>query len=316
MNAQVFFLKKQMELYRQISPLLKRHIFDDESIEIDQLVIDDDYTDTEQCQNYLTLLKAGMISTSDFNLMVEDAEGNWSYMGKGYQSSGGTKLLRLLRKSMPAVFPAVSVMDRMVMVPKGIHDELAAESFTWMLKPLEMGGVLLVDFQDMDSVREAARQVGMHLRTVIAKLCRRHMLMNRSSSPNFDTLCELLKIEQKYFKKHEEEILASMVQLVPKIVSGPTQLGRPSRVILDIRNESEKELEHVRVQVRAPCTAMKVPVVKTLDFPASTAGAQRIQFEISPKAAPYCPLEVLFEISETSQLYAPFSASLILDVSP
>jgi hypothetical protein len=173
-----------------------------------------------------------------------------------------------------------------------------------------------VDFQDLDSVREGARQVGIHLRTEIAKLCRRHMLMNKSSSPNFDTLSELLKIDKKYFKKHEEEILASMVQLVPKIGSGPAQLGRPCRVIIEIRNESEKELEHVRVQVRAPKDAMKAPVVKILDFPASGAGAQRIQFEISPKAAPYCPLEVLFEISETSQLYAPFSAPLILDVTP
>jgi len=68
--------------------------------------------------------------------------------------------------------------------------------------------------------------------------------------------------------------------------------------------------------VRAPKDAMKTPVVKTLEFHASGARSQRIQFEISPKAAPYCPLEVLFEISETSQLYAPFSASLILDVSP
>jgi len=315
MNAQVFYLESQEDLYRRISSLLKRHIFDDEGVDIDRRTIkDDDYT-SEEGQEYLRLLKASMISTHDFTLLVEDSEGGWSYMG--YDTiPKGARLLRVLRKSIGSVFPAVAVMDRLVMVPKGIHDALTAENFTWMLKPLEMGGVLLVDFEEPNSVGDGARQVGIRLGIDIAKLCRRHMLMNRSLSPNFEALSQLVRIEKKYFERHREKILECMVKLRPEIVSGPARLGKLSGVIVDIRNESKQDLEDVRVQVRAPKGALAAPVVKTLDFRAGGEAAQRIQFEILPNAVPYCPLEVRFDTSETSLLYAPFSAPLILNVIP
>jgi hypothetical protein len=314
MNAQVFYLESQESLYRRISSLLKSHIFDDEGVDIDRRIISDDYT-KEESQEYLRLLKASMISTHDFTLLVEDSEGNWSYMGYDTRPKGA-RVLRVLRKSIVSMFPAVAVMDRLVMAPKGIHDALTAENFTWMLKPLEMGGVLLVDFEEPNSVGDGARQVGIRLGIEIAKLCRRHMLMNRSLSPNFETLSKLLKIDKKYFEKHREEILESMVKLRPEIVSGPARVGKQSGVIVDIHNESKKDLEDVRVQVRAPKGALAAPVVNTLNFRASGEVAQKIQFEILPAAVPYCPLEVRFEISETSQFYAPFSAPLILDVIP
>jgi hypothetical protein len=311
-NAQIFYLLGQEELYRSISPLLKRYIFGDESIEIDRHVIGDDYA-TERGQTYLRLLKASMISTHEFTLLVEDSEGGYQYMG--YERSHRANLLRLHTKAVPAVFPALAIMDRMVMVPKGIHDALSAENFLWILKPLEMGGVLLVDFHDEDSVREAARQVGIYLRAEIANLCRRQMLIHKSSGPNFGILSKLLKIEGSYFEKHQKEVTASMVRLTPSIISGPARLRKPSRVTIEIRNESEKRLEHVRVEVRAPKNAMKVPVVRTLEFPPAGGAAAKIEFEISPRATPYCPLEVLFEVTEMSPWYAPPSAPLILDVS-
>lgn len=321
MNAQVFCLRSQESLYRGISALVKRHVFEDESIDIEPKRIDDDFSEESGWQDrihgkeYVRLLKASLISTDDFNILVEDDEGSYAYLG-GYEGGHDAKLLRLLRQAMPSAFPAVAVMGRMVMVPKGIHEALTAESFSWMLKPLELGGVVLVDFDDREALREAAQQVGLRLKTEIARLCRRQMLRDKAASPSFDLLSELLRIDREYLERHRDEILASMVQLTPKIVSGPTQQDRRSRVTVEVRNESEKELTGVRMQVRAPKGAMTKPVVQVLDFPAGGARVQRMQFEICPKAAPYCPLEVLFEISETSQSYAPFSVPLILDVSP
>ena len=326
MNAQVFYLKNQEQesLCNEIVFLLKKDVFENESIYIDRCPISENYSkaspspEHELCSTYVKLLKASMITmTDDFPIVVSDNDGNWCYMGGALSGSGkleGAIFLQLFHKSMALAFPAVAIMDRMIMLPKGIHEALSGGNFQWLLKPLEVGGAILVDFRDPVSRGEGARLLGSRLQTEIGKLCRRHMLANKSSRPDFEKLAELLKIDKKYFEQHQNEILASMVMLTPKIVSGSAQLAKSSLVTLDIQNESGTVLEGVRVLVRVPGKLEPV-VKKTFNFPAHGEGTQRIEFPVSPKALPFCPLEVRFEISEASQAYVPFSIPLLLEVS-
>ena len=320
MNVQIFYLKnqEQEDLHKKLVRLLKEHVFEDEYILIEHGAISEDYNkgskeeEHKDARSYMNLLKVSMIMTGDIIIDVSDGRGGHCYMGYWEE---GLNILELSHKSMTSAFPAVAVMDRMVMLPKGIHEALSgSDKFLWLLKPLEVGGLVLVDFSNLESVREGAQQVGIWLKTEIGKLCRRQMLALKSSRPDFEKLATMLEMDKKYFEKHESELLKSMVKLTLKKVSGPVQFEKSSEVAFDIQNESEEtELKRVRVLVRAPDT-LEPLVTKTLDFPPREA--QRIQFEFDAKAQhPICPLQVLFDVSETSQKYPPFSLPLILEVS-
>lgn len=317
MSAEIFLLASQEHLYRDLSLLVKRHVFDGENVVIRQRLIADDFGARSSIGSdlnvalYFRLLRASMIATAEFTVLVEDTEGNWSYLG--YEESRSS-FMQLGRTSLPSLLPAVSVMNRMMMLPREIYGVLKADSFSWILRPLEIGGVKLVDFQNADALRESASQVGARLRTEVVALSRRHMLMRGSSEPGFEEISQLLDLDRDYLERHRSQIMESIVRLTPRVVSGPAKRGRTSRVALEIYNQTGGVLQRVRLQVRGPSDAMKAPVVTLLDFPADETVPQRVEFEISPRAAPYCPLQVRFEISETSEWYAPSSVPVVLDV--
>jgi hypothetical protein len=323
MIATIFQLESQQHSCDEIESLLRRYVFED--IQVSRLTISDDYNENNSkledvhCWRYVNLLKACMVRVDDFSIVVADGQGNSWYMGGegyGYGYQEGLKFLNIFHDSLPSAFPAVAIMGRMVMVPQGIHEAFEKSlEFSWFLKPLDLGGVLLVDFRDPESVREGTRQVGIRLKTEIGRLCARHMWARKIPSRDFDELAALLNIKRKYLEQNQDEILVPITKLTPKIVSGSAQLETPSRVVLEIQNESDTLLERVRVQVRAPFGVLQAPVVQTLDFPTGEAGIQRIQFEVVTKTSPYCPLEVFFAINETNQAYSPFPIPLILDVS-
>jgi hypothetical protein len=323
MKAEIFFLASQQESSGEIESLLRRYVFD--RLQVERRAISDDYgrasnsQEHEHSKLYFRFLRASMVRVDELNIVVADDQGNWCYLGgerAGYGEVKGTNFLKLFHASMASAFPAIAIMDRMVMVPHDIHEAFEkTREFSWFLRPLYLGGVLLVDFRNPESVREAARQVGIRLKEETATLCRRHMLTRRIPTPDFKDLARLLKIDREFLELHRDEMLASAAKLTPRIVSGPAQLEKLSRVILEIQNESDQTFDRVHVQVRGPSGTLKAPVVETLDFPAGDEGTRRIQFEVLPKASPYCPLEVFFSLNETNQRFASFPIPVIVDVA-
>jgi hypothetical protein len=337
MKAQIFFLKSQDDYRKEIEPLLRRYVFED--IGVERLMIGDDYCQAspawehKNCLLYVELLKASMIKVDNFDVVVGDDRGNWCYMGGGhwlgheegysYSSYLGSargwaaSYLKLFQNSLNSIFPAIAVMDRMVMVPHGIHEAFEkSRDFSWFLKPLDLNGVLLVDFEAAESVRESVQQTGLWVKREIAKLCRRHMSARRIRKADFRELGALLSVDEKYLEQQEGNIFAPAIQLTPRIVSGTAQLERTSQVAVEIQNCSELTLERVRVQVKGPRGVLRAPVVNILDLPAGVLGSRTIQFEVFANAYPYCPLEVLFELNEISETYTTFPIPLILEVSP
>jgi hypothetical protein len=322
MKAQIFGLNSQQELCRTIEYLLRDNVF--RHIDLQRLTISDNYSrasSTEEhkaCMAYIRLLKACMIKVEDFRIVVSDDRGNWCYMG-GYYGEVGSKAardLKIFHDSMTSVFPAVAIMGRLVMVPTNIHEAFEeSRDFPWFLTPLDLRGVALVDFQYPDLISEGVRQVSGQLKTEVVKLCRRYMLARRILKPDFKHLAKLLEIDELYLGQHQNEMRDPVTRLTPKIVSGPAQLGRKSLVVLEIRDESEREVERVHVQIRGPYNTLKHPVAETLDFSVAGGRVRRLQFEVFPKASPYCPLEVLFDVDETAQMYGAFPIPMILDVS-
>jgi hypothetical protein len=321
MKAKIFYLNQQQNLFGEIARLLKQYVYAD--IDVLPQNINDMYPDilmNDQelfiTQSYANLLMASMVKVDDFKVYVEDRYGHWWYMGHlggyvGYEDH----VLRIARDSIASLFPAVALMDRMVLLPQGIYEAFdKSRRFSYFPKPLDLQGVLLVDFRDHRAIEEAVRQVGAHLKIEIAKLCRRYMAVNRILQPDFDDLTKILRIDKRFFEQYQSEIYTPPVKLIPKVVSDPVQLAKRSQVVLEIQNESEVAVGRVRVQVRAPSGTLTAPVAEYLDFSAGNKQIQTIRFEVIPSMTPYCPLEVLFVPDELGQMYTTFPIPVVLEV--
>jgi len=288
---------------------------------VENLEISDDYNkysndyEHERCRSFLRLFKASMIRVDDFAISVADGSGRWYYLGGVYRNE--RYQLELFHTSMKSVFPAVAIMGRMVMMPHNVGDAFEkSRLFAWFVKPQDLGGVVLADFEHPDSVEDGIRQVGDQVRTDITKLCKRHMLFRNIKTPDFKELGQLLDVAPEYLETHEDEITAPSAKLSSSIVSGATKLGAASEVALEVNYSSEEPLGRVCLYVRAPFEVIENPIRELLEFPGGKRESRRIRFKVKPKTSPYCPLEALFTVDETRGVAAPFPIPLILDVRP
>src|SRR5579864_3283393 len=281
MNAQIFCLRSQKKIAEEIETLLKQHIFDE--MRVFRLEISDDYCrspgehDHEYCRLFLKLFKASMIKVDDFAILVADGRGRWYYMGGSYQDE--PYLLELFQQSMTSVFPAVAIMNRMVILPRDVGSAFEkSRVFPWFVKPRDLEGAVLTDFRHRDSLEEGIRQIGIQLRGDIAKLCKRHMLMRKIKTPDFTDLGLLLDVHPKYLELHRGDIVAPAANLIARVVSGPVRIGKPSKVHLEIHYESENPLPLLFVTVNAPSETLKSPVAATLTFSDGNAAPKLIEF--------------------------------------
>ena len=324
MKAQVFFIESQKDRCQLIETLLRDCIY--KYIEVERIEIDNKYSEQSfdnhpKCKTYLKLLKASILRTKgkdfniDFNIVVKrDDETNWCYLGKDNVESGAS--LKLTHSGMSALFPAVAIWDRMVMVPERITTGLDKypREFLWCPKPLDLGGVVLVDFNDKSSIKKAINLVGVRLKSEIKKLCGRYMVANHIKRPNLEELGALLfnNAKEPYLELLKNDLLFTTTQLSSAIVSSQAVIGEWSEVTLEIKNQSEKSLNQVRVRVRAPVDILETPVSEIIDLPAHRAVT--IKFQVFPKASPYCPLEAIVDIGEDAEDLQPFPMPVILEV--
>lgn len=315
MRAQIFYLEHQQDMRDELASLLREYVYKNIQVEPSGIRFDQMSEGNRQWSAalaYLNYLKSSMIKVDDFRILVEGSYGYSWYLG--YEGET-THLLKLHPDSVDAVLPAVAVMDRMVMLPQGIREAFdTSREFSFFPRPLDLQGVLMVDFDEPPAIREAVRQVGVQVKSEIEKLCRRYMFVNKILRPDYDDLARLLKIDKRFFTLFEDELFQPSVVLTPRIINGPARRGQRTQIILEIQKESEDALGIVNVQVRGPSDTLAVPVAEYLDFSAGNSQIQEIQFEIFPNAYPYCPFEVLLVPNDTNKKYTPFPIPLILDV--
>ncbi|MEV7045223.1 hypothetical protein [Amycolatopsis sp. NPDC051061] len=324
MKAEIFYLKGDEDRRKHIERTLRREVFD--HIDVDHVAIQNDYgtvnapTEVDKILRvYLDRLRASMIRVTDFRIVISDSSGYWCYMGyEGGRSRDPEvgKFIRISYKGFCSLFPAVAIMDRMVMAPQGIHEILKASSeVSWMLRPLDLHGLSLVNFEQRDFIEDEIRKVASQMRNETTKLCARYVQARRLQSPDFDELSILLGVDEAYLRMHQSHIKASRIKLNTKVLSEPLRIGKLSTVVLQITDESENMLGRVRVQVRGPKGALvRDPVAEILHFTNDDMRSQQIQIGVRPLAVPYCPLEVLFVPDPASEVHISYPVPVILDV--
>lgn len=312
MKAEIFYFNNSIQQKQcvEIASALRRHVYKQISPSEFVIKVDDKKAD-KHLKRYLNLLKASTIKTSNFDIVIRDDRWkNYSYMG-GHKTSPG-HYLQLFHRSMPAIFPAVIVWNRLMMVPQNMHEAVEDHNVNWFLKPLDQEGVVLVDFQDKKAIDKAAEQVGLQLKQEIGKLCSRYMLARKILNPDFEELAGLLEIDVGYLEENRSAVMNAIVQLVLINTPDPVTLGESSDVTLELRNESENAYGSVHVRIRAPKDTVIVPESQFIEF--SKAQKAVLKFKVTAKRGPFCPLEILFNLYD-SQDAAPFPLPVMLRVS-
>jgi hypothetical protein len=314
MKAQIFRLESQERLAKGIGSLLRSNLYRD--IDVVHTVYDEeDESETAVGLAYLKLMRASTVAASDvastnFAVEAQYEEGGW-----GYYWDNAKYMLRLPRDMLAKVFPAVSIMGHLVMAPRDIHQAFDAPAgFSYMFKPLDVQGVVLANFDKKESTRKAVERVAAQIRREIVSLGQRHMSLQGTRSPDLEELARLLDVDEDFLRELEQDIIRPSPHLSAKITSKPAWLRSTSQVTLAIQNESAEAPGLVRIQVRAPAGVMKAPLVQDVDFSPGKGKQQTIKFDVRPRTAPYCPLEVLYLLEEVADDAAP-PISLILDVA-
>jgi hypothetical protein len=315
LKAQIFSLKSQAPLRRAIEDLLQENLY--WKIEVENKIIDDEDWDSrtglEMGRAYFRLLAASMVRVDDFSLEVENSLGKWGYWG--YTGERGEYFVRLGDQIRTKVFPSVAVMDRMVMVPAGIHDAFDVPTgFSYLFRPLDLHGVQLVDFDDPKAIKDAVAKVAAQLGREIVTIGRRHMHVRDIRTPDLTELSQLLHVAGDFLGRFETEMIRPVPKLALDVTGEPVTLGAWSQVALEVRNESDYELGAVRAQIRGPRNVMRGPFARYLDLASGDPGDRTLRFEVRAQAAPFCPLEVLFLSDDAVQGFT-FPCPLILDVA-
>jgi hypothetical protein len=310
LKAQIFYLKSQQKLRRDIASSLRRIFYAD--IEIEDAMYDDENEAQikKVGRSYLELMRASTVTVDGSFTIVEEHEERGYYW-----YTDGKYMLRLPKELKTRVFPAVAIMDRMVMVPREIHQAFEVPTdFAYIFRPLDVRGVVLADFTDRQTIDHAVLRVAAQIRKEIVSIARRHMSSQGMRSPDLEELSQLLDLDTDFLEELTEEIIGPSHHLVTEVTSKSPRLKQDSPVTLSIRNESADPLGTVRVQIRAPSGVMEAPLVDYLDFSPGKDKHRVIEFVVQPQAAPFCPLEVLFILENVSDDPLP-PVALILNVT-
>jgi hypothetical protein len=298
MNAYVFVLEGQSDIYKEISTHLRNRIYN--GIDIHRVDIDPNYSIHsrpqvhESCRQYLKFLRASLLTSGHFEVVVKDKrDTHWCYLG--YTAIAGSYCFELKHEQLSALFPAVAILDRIVLLPAKFTRNLDVHprSFLSLPRPLAVGGVELVDFHAKGALSHAFERVDGQLRRECLGLCHRHMSVRHLLVPDFEELGLLLNVDPAFLES--KNTVANDVRLDVSVVeggSGPVE-GQTGRITLELRNVGGRALRNIRVQVQGPANVLKPALAEICNL--LPPEAVRLEVEMTPPTAPCCPLEVFVD---------------------
>jgi hypothetical protein len=317
MKTTLFILQGQLALAKKISTLLRDEIHRD--IEIQTVDIDPKYDRhsgldmDKRCRAYLSFLRASFMTSDPFEVVVmNDRESHWCYLGNLPEYAD--YCFELKHVQMTALFPAVAIMGRIVMLPEDFTQclDVYPRTFLSLARPLDLGGVELVDYTTEGTIRHAVHRVALRLKQEWKNLCHRHMEFRRLLKPDFDELSRLLKVDAAILESNIS--FSPDVTLTASVVEGKAIEGTRSRVVIELRNEGGRALRNIRVRVRAPFSVMASSFSCVLDLvpPKGT----RLELELTPKVAPCCPVELFIDLGDDPLDLPSFPIPVLIDVLP
>jgi hypothetical protein len=339
MKAKIFYIKDdnaQKEIVEDLKEYLRDILYGNMDIETHAIPANYNYGSEESAHQamdtYIRLLRASMLKLNDFHVKIENSSGNWCYLGGEHSeySSLYTNNITLKENQVKAMFPALSLMNRMVLLPEGIDElfnDLHKDNFNFLFKPLDLEGISLIDFENRIRVSNMLTHLKNKLELEIAKYCNRYMELKNSPYPDYNVLSKLLNVKERYLtglekiilnQKSNSESLINYIKITPKVLNDSVKYKETSTVRLEFNKETEIPIDEVYIEIRAPFQTIENNIVKTsMKFSLETSETKIIEFPLTAQAKPFCPIEVRFRFNELvfGNNPIPFPIPLIINVN-
>jgi hypothetical protein len=301
MKAEVFYMENQEGLVSGLAEGLRRQLHPALPVELRKIAWSQQREVIELGQRYVKLLQASIRPEKGFQLdiTVLDHYGYRFYIYVYYAFSYYANK-KFQESGLRVFFPAVAVRNRMALVPTGLGKEL---EFSWNeqlsspFKPLEMGGAAEVDFGDRPALDDALAQVARTARADLLQEVRAYAsyqspgeldlpAVARDLGVDLGFLNVLLKtggIERPFYR-----------QLTCALDRQKIELGRWTRVNLEIRNDSEVSLTELAVTISGPVEIR--PARLETDLPARSS--RQLPVALKPTERGEFPLEVVLALPD------------------
>ncbi|MCJ7433687.1 MAG: hypothetical protein MUO77_09390 [Anaerolineales bacterium] len=302
MNAEIFYLAEQENSLPLLKEILRTHIYSGLQVKLSKFEASSRVEDADDIgRRYAKLLLASIPPETGLKLSVKNLEtfGHNAYIEVyyvlGYPAFryGGTRIFR--EAEFIYFFPALAIRDRMVLIPNGLRNQLRTAKPEALPNPIEMGGVLDVDFQDETKVRDAIVQVGQRLRSDFTGELRAYASYQNLKEIDLPKLAQDLGVDPGFIQHSlkTEAVEALFYQkLTCRFDREKIPLKRWTKVNLIIRNDSDAALSDLEVEISGP--AQIRPTRLQTGVPAHSSA--QLPLAIMPDEAGDFPLEITFAL--------------------
>jgi hypothetical protein len=305
MNAEIFYLEEQESLVPSLKELLRTHIHPGINVTLSKIKVpsrEDDPSETGR--RYVKLLQASIPPEKGLKLEVSRLVtfGYHFYIEVYYMltyAAFGYRSRRAFDKhEFDCFFPAIAVRNRMVMIPEGLGKRLQR---TWEalspFNPLEMGGVLEVDFQDEGMLHEAVSQVGGRIRADFLRELRAYASYLSWGETSLPQIAQDLDVDLGFIQhslKSELIEVAFYQKLTCQFDRHKLSLNRWNKVTLTIHNDSDIDLSELEVEISGPAKIR--PTRIQTDVPAKSSA--QVLVAVLPEDIGDFPLEIVFVLPD------------------
>lgn len=207
-------------------------------------------------------------------------------------------------------FPAISVQDRMVLVPQGLKAQLVKGTNEMAPFPaFKEGGVLEVNFRDQTAVRNAVRLASERLHADFLKDLQAYGRFQELNGVPLQVLADDLNIDLGYLQhllKGDQHVFdrASYNYFEWSITPEELPVNRWTKVTLTLKNNSDQELERLSVQLRGPVKVSPERIEMTV---AARSSADTV-VAVKPEESGDYPLEIVAVLPQDKPLAALVNA--------
>jgi hypothetical protein len=295
MNAEIFFHPEQDAKVQSISTLLSKRIHPGMSIVRAQAVSrpglwDPDYA-YPKATRYVQLMLAAIPPDRGLGLGVE-----WIYYGFYMYSHYFGQYRTFQYEGTRDLLPAVAVNDRMVLIPERAGERLTGSEGLAIFRPLEMGGLMEVDFDQPELVDKALTKVGDMLRAEAVQAVRRYASYRPHADLHLEEAARDLGLETSFLadalKQHAgKSAFYEKLTCVFRRTTFP--MNRWTRVTVDIANGSDVGLHGLTVTITGPVRIR--PEHIEVDVPAESSTP--FDIALRPEEAGEFPIELSFSLA-------------------
>lgn len=298
MKTEIFYTETQEDLARQLTGLLTKHIYPGLSPTLYPISArsEGQYL-YELVGRYTKLLQASIPPERGLKLSARILEmfGYRVYLQVQYTLGYPVSFSE---SEAHYFFPAVAMHDRLLMVPDKLGEILRTKAEVLSpFKPLEMGSVMEVDFEDEAGLEKAVLQVWQGLRGDFLREVRAYATYHSGQELDLAQLAQAQDVDVGFIQhvlKSDLEELAFYSLLTCELDQTTISMGRWTKVNLTISNDSREDLANLAVEIGGP-----VKVRPARIWTSVTAGsAQQLPIALMPEDKGEFPLEIVLTLPE------------------